>query len=114
MSATSTSVSPAEFRGDLQRLLELAQGVLSAEARLEAFATQMRAEEKWAYLDGITHGLSHAVHESVEGAIRDVLNEHGSCDFYGPDKAQVTQDALDVFEFACERDRLDEWNETAS
>ena len=114
MSATSQHVSPTEFRGDLQRLLELAQGVFSAEARLEAFAEEMRSEEKWVHVEGLSHGLFHAVHESVTGAIRDVLNEHGSCDFYGPDKAQVTQDALDVFEFACRRDGLDEWNAVTS
>lgn len=108
MSATTTEVTAREFRADLENLLRLAQDVASAEAKLEAFAEEVKKEEKWWRIRGLPGGRFVPLDASVREALRSALNDHGNSDHYGLEKCQDAQDALDVLDFAIEREHLDE------
>ena len=84
MSATATNATtPADVRADLQKLLKLAQAVISAEARLEAYAERLwerdgdRFDERM-NAAGLNGNLSHVVLEAVNGACVEALNASGS------------------------------------
>ena len=104
---TSSSVSAAEFRADLEQLLELAGSVASAEARLEAFAADMAARRKWEQLE-LSAGMLRAVTGGVTGALTAAKNEVDRSDFHGLDKAQEIQGALVLYDFVIAHERLDE------
>jgi hypothetical protein len=109
LSATHTicSVSAAEFRADLDRLLQLAGSVASAEARLESFAADMAALRKWERLE-LSEGMLRAVSGGVTGALTAARNEDNRSDFHGLDKAQEIQGALVLYDFVIAHERLDE------
>ena len=109
MSATHTiaSVSAAELRADLERLLELAGSVASAEARLEAFAADMAAERKWEKLE-LSAGMLRAVSGGVTGALTAARNEDNRSDFHGLDKAQEIQGTLVLYDFVIAHERLED------
>ena len=113
MSATQTKATPTDLRADLQRLLSLAVDVMSAEAKLEAFAEQLGERDGDAFEDkmraaGFDGNLHHVALSAAREAWRDAQNLHEACYFYGPQKAQSAQDALDVFDFVARRLDIDE------
>ena len=101
---TISSVSTAEFRADLERLLQLAGSVASAEARLEAFAADMAALRKWERLE-LSAGMLRAVSGGVTAALTAARNEDNRLDFQGLDKAQAIQGALFLYDLVIAYER---------
>ena len=70
MSATATTVTAREFQADLEKLMQLAFNVASAEAELEAYAAELEKADKCWQIDDLGSGRLTPLQASVNMAMR--------------------------------------------
>ncbi len=98
---TSKTLSPEQFRDELEALLGLAVDYAALEDRIERKAAELEQADWLMEMGG---RYINAVGSEVRGALEDAKGEHGHSDFTGLQLCQSIQDAIDVLTFAIERD----------
>ena len=98
---TTATVSSAQFRSELEGLLKLATDSVVAEDRIERKARELDAMIE---LDVLPNRYFDAVRAEVKGALEAARGEHGHSDYSALQLCQDVQNAIDLFDFARERD----------
>jgi len=98
---TSKTLSPTQFREELEALLWLAVAYAALEDRIERTAAELEHAD---WLMGMGTRYISAVGSEVRGALEDAKGEHGHSDFTALQLCQSIQDAIDVLDFAIDRD----------
>ncbi len=98
---TSKTLSPGQFRDELEALLDLAVDYAALESRIERKEGELEHAD---WLMGMGTRYINAVGSEVRGALEGAKGEHEHSDFTAVQLCQSIQDAIDVLDFAINRD----------
>jgi hypothetical protein len=98
---TTTTLTPAQFREELEGLLELATQYAALESRIESKAMELELSD-WV-MEFDSNFLS-AVGAQVKHALDAAKQESGHSDYRALDLCQDIDDAITIVKFAIERD----------
>lgn len=100
MATTPTTLTPAQFREELEGLLRLSIEYATLECRLESKAQELELSD---WIMEFDSDFLSAVGAQVKQAL-DAAKGESSCEYSALDVCQDIQNALDVLKFAMERD----------
>ena len=98
---TATTLTPAQFREELEGLLRLATEYATLESRLESKAQEPELSD---WIMEFNSDFLSAVGAQVRHALDAAKGESGHSDYSALDVCQDIQNALDIVKFAMERD----------
>ena len=101
MPADTVTLTPAQFREELEGLLQLATEYAALESQLESKALELELSD---WIMEFDSDYLSAVGAQVKQALDAAKGESGLPDYFALGICQDIQNALDVLKFALERD----------
>jgi hypothetical protein len=98
---TATTLTPAQFREELEGLLKLAVDYAALESRIESKAKEL---EQLDWIMEFDSNFVSAVGAQVREALDAAKGQHGCSDYAALDLCQDIDDAIALVKFAIERD----------